>query len=148
MCSPNDEVVKAIRTLFPSLECRIIPQPARNPAKDPSKLSLEFNEALEEVIQYVLGNISAKKGYLEGDTVDGPTLAALLGQYVSSLNSGPQLNLESSWLCVIRPQLENVARKALAEYKSEMTELLLPLEEDEETALYSWKWLHKMWMKT
>ena len=70
--------------------------------------------------------------------MDGPTLAALLGQYVSSLNSGPQLNLESSWLCVIRPQLENVARKALAEYKSEMTELLLPLEEgDEETALES-----------
>ena len=138
MCSPNDEVVKAIRTLFPSVECKILPNPSTNPGRNPSRVSSDFTEALQSIIEYLYKSVSPKKGYNDGDIVDGPTLAALLGQYVSALNSGPQLNLESSWLCMVRLRLEDLAQKLIPVYENEMRstlESLLPIEEDKPTSI-------------
>ena len=130
--SSSEDVARAILSLFPLVECRTIPHPGSDPAAATIQLEglADFNEKVEEVGDFLLSTIERKRGFRDGDNVNGPTLAALTEEYVRALNSPDcSVNLESSW---IKARITALLHKLVSEYEQDMekaVESVLPMPE-------------------
>ena len=133
-----DIVAMAILGYFPTIECQTLPQPSADKdilqhiAEHQEKLSDEFNVRIEEVIRFILENVSAKKGFTD-ISVDGSTLVLLAQGYITEINKpGSILSLECSWHTMVNLKLKEIQENLVAMYKREMEAALTgkaPLEE-------------------
>lgn len=124
--TPTDIVAMAILGYFPTIECQLLPQPSgdkdiiQNIAEREEELSNDFNTRIEEVIQSISENVSAKRGF-NNTPVDGSTLVLLAQEYIAAINQpGNILALECSWHTVVTLKLKELMEKLVTEYKSEM----------------------------
>lgn len=135
----GDIVAMAILGYFPTIECHTLPQPSadkdilQNIAEHKEELSDDFNTRIEEVIQFILENVSAKKGFNTNIPVNGSILVLLAQGYIADINQpGNILALECSWQTMVSLKLKEFLEKLVTEYKSEMEAALrekAPLEE-------------------
>jgi len=133
-----DIVAMAILSYFPTIECKTLPQPSADKAiilsiaEHQEELSDDFNTRIEEVIQFIKENVSAKRGFSD-ISVDGSTLVLLAQSYIADINQpGRVLALESSWHAMVNLKLKELQANLVVAYKSEMEAALtgkVPLEE-------------------
>ena len=135
--STKDKTVNSILTSFPSVTCKVLPNPGRSISQRNKVLEPFFVQKLQSVIQYILCNTQPKQMH-GGDNstfLDGMMLASLLEEYVKALNTpGTIPNLEMSYQAVIDTTLK-LKVDNLKEKYSEQMEILLencyPIEEGE-----------------
>lgn len=146
----TDRIAMAILTYFPSVECHVLPPPSadttvlQNISQNEDKLSNDFNTCMQNFVQHVHQNISAKKGFT-ANPVDGSTLALLADTYIKAVNCPENITtLEGSWNVVVSLKLKELQERLVSDYKSEMeatlnktmpVELYPACEEDETKAL-------------
>ena len=133
-------VGKAIMTLFPSIECQLLPVPTANSRwlkkieKHESDLEREFTHGIIGLTEYLQENVKVKHGFSHGQRVDGPTLALLLEQYLEAVNTeGTIPCLENTWNAVVEMRCSHVIDSLVKEYEAEMEKALhdkLPIEEE------------------
>ena len=133
-----DNVVKAIRTLFPQpLSCEYLPPPTDNDEffqriENEDELEEFFVERASEVIDGMKQSISPKMGFDRKTQITGPELAVLAQTYLTAINQkGSVPSLEQGWMAVIKLKLSELAKKLVVEYEKEMEMKLhekLPME--------------------
>ena len=116
-----DCIVQAVVSLFPSIECRMLPRPAIHPdiladmLSNESLLNPEFTKELHSVYEYLCGCIRPKG-------IDGPTatvpfsgivIAELLEQYVRAVNSDQDIVLRTCWQSAFQSALYAYRRLGL-----------------------------------
>ena len=137
----SDEVGRAILTFFPSIECRTIQAPSSKPeivrdiARQQANLDPNFNKQIEELIQYLLQRIRAKKGFVTTNLVDGPILATMAEHYLRAVNDANAIPcITDTWNVAVEKRCQQVLEKLKLEYTRELeswiTEVGLPIEED------------------
>ena len=136
----NKAVGEAIVTLFPSVDCKLLPMPSANPdilthiEEYESKLEPLFKQGISSVIKYLRENVKEKHGFTHGQRVDGPALALLLEQYLEAVNTpGTVPCLENTWNTVVEMRCSQVIHSLVKEYECEMEQALhdkLPVEEE------------------
>ena len=121
------ELGKSLCSLFPSLECHILPMPTINSklikkiVEQQDKLEPAFNKAVDELIQRILQQVTPKKAIDGVSVVDGPALAALTCGYVDAINTpGAIPDLEQGWQAVIKWKLKELSDNLVEEYREEM----------------------------
>ena len=136
-----DEVGRAILTFFPSIECRAVQSPSCNPevvrdiAHRKDSLDPKFNKQIEQLVQYFLQRIRAKKGFSATNLVDGPILAAMTEHYLEAVNDADAVPcINDTWNAAIERRCQQVLQKLILEYTHELesciSEVGLPMEED------------------
>ena len=135
-----DCIVQAVVSLFPSIECRMLPRPAIDPdiladmLSSESLLNPEFTKELHSVYEYLCGCIRPKG-------IDGPTatvpfsgivIAELLEQYVRAVNSDQDIVLRTCWQSAFQSALYAYSDQLIADYQQQMKASLhekLPIEQ-------------------
>ena len=136
----NKAVGEAIMTLFPSVDCRLLPMPSANPdimkhiEEHESELEPRFTNGVAGLIDHLQENVKVKHGFTHGQRVDGPTLALLLEKYLEAVNTpGTIPCLENTWNTVVEMRCSEVINSLVKEYEREMEQALhdkLPVEEE------------------
>ena len=122
----TSRVKRAIMTLFPSLECSILPHPydAEFPEDDH-----RFLTEITSLFNHILQKITPKQGYNERAHPNGSILAGLAQQYTDNLNENKPPNLEWSWQSATEQYLIEFAQKLEDEYEHDMNNAKFPMEE-------------------
>ena len=139
--SASDTISRAILTFFPTIECMTIQPPSADPAvmqdivSKQSSLEPRFNDQVEKVVQYVLQNLQAKNGFVDGKLVDGPLLAAMAAQYIEAINDPNAIPcINDTWQAAVEARCRKVLEEMVQEYevemKSKIAEVGPPMEED------------------
>ena len=138
----SDQIARAILTVFPSIACKTIQPPSsdptvmRNIASKQDFLAPQFNQQVEELIQYVLEHVQGKRGGdVAGKVADGPILAAMATHYLEAVNNPDAIPcISDTWQTAITMRCKKVMEQLLEEYDQEMegkiVEQGLPMEED------------------
>ena len=131
----SQSVRRALVTLFPSLECRVVPHPYGKPGKQAvESLNPSFNKALDESFEFLCSNIQTKCAFDKRVQLDGPLLVRIAEQYAHMLNQPDAIPiLEISWQNAIKQQLLQLSVTLVQQYQKEMEETFKgepnPLEE-------------------
>ena len=140
--SESDQVARAILTMFPTITCKTIQPPSsdptvmRNIASKQECLDPQFNQQVEELIQYVLEHVQGKRGGdVAGKVADGPILAAMATHYLEAVNDPDAMPcISDTWQTTVKIRCSMVIKQLLEEYEQDMeakiTEKGLPIEED------------------
>ena len=137
----SDQIARAILTVFPSIACKTIQPPSsdptvmRNIASKQDFLAPQFNQQVEELVQYLLETARGKKGIVAGKIADGPILAAMATHYLEAVNNPDAIPcISDTWQTAITMRCKKVMEQLLEEYDQEMegkiVEQGLPMEED------------------
>ena len=131
------EITDALTSSFSSIECIFLPLPAmrsdvlQDIIQRRDQLSPQFNNQLEQAKKTLLSTIRPKK--CKDGLFTGFSLASLIKQCVADINGQSQLpNLEATWKAAVDVELQQYAKKLVAEYENEMSltlKQLLPIEE-------------------
>ena len=135
----HTELGRCLVSLFPSLECATLPIPSTkrtiicNIVQRQENLKPAFNEAVENLVQKILHQLSPKVA-VDGVThVNGCILSSLAQEYVEAINKpGALPDLDQGWQAVIQVKLQEVSEELVREYKKDMEKELkgnLPMEE-------------------
>ncbi len=136
----SDKVARAILTIFPTIECRMIWPPSsdpwmmRNVAAKQDSLEPQFNRQVQELAEYLLQRVRGKKGVLSGKMADGPILAAMATDYLEAVNKpGAIPCISDTWQAAVETRCKKVMEQLLQEYDDEIrakvTEIGLPMED-------------------
>ena len=135
-----DCIVHVITSVFPSVECRMLPCPSIDPdcladmLSNESQLNAEFLKELTSVYEYLFSHIRPKG-------IDGPTttvpfsgivVAELLEQYVHAVNTDQDIVLQTCWQSAFQSALYSYSNQLVAKYQQQMKASLsgkLPLEQ-------------------
>ena len=135
-----DYIVQAIISLFPSVECRMLPRPSIDPhtlanmITSESQLNPDFIHQLEEVYEYIRTSIKPK--VLESDNMSatrfsGVLMAQFLELYIHAVNEDQNIALQSCWKSAFQSALHSYLNQLVARYQQEMRAALrgnLPME--------------------
>ena len=134
-----DYIVQAIISLFPSVECRMLPRPSVDPhtlasmIASESQLNPDFIQQLDEVYEYIRASIRPK--VLDSDMsttqFNGVLIAELLEQYIHAVNKDQNIVLQTCWQSAFRSALRSYSNQLVARYQKEMKAALqnnLPIE--------------------
>ena len=134
-----DYIVQAIISVFPSVECRMLPRPSIDPhtlanmITSESQLNPDFIHQLEEVYEYIRTSIKPK--VLDSDTsatqFNGVLMAELLEQYIRAVNEDQNIVLQACWQSALQSALYSYTNQLVARYQQEMKAALrgnLPME--------------------
>ena len=139
--SESDMVARAIMTFFPKITCKTIQPPSSDPAvvqniaSRQDCLHPQFNEQVEQLVQYLFEIVRGKKGVVAGKMADGPILAAMATHYVEAVNKTDAIPcITDTWQTAITMRCKKVMEQLLKEYDQEMERRIieqgLPMEED------------------
>ena len=131
--SQNKEASSNLLQHYPLLQCLTIasnPCPLKGAAYQASN---SFERDLKSVTDYILNNVSAKKGYKSDVTLTGHSLALLIRQYFEIVNESPIgiPTLDRSWSAMVEILVEDKLTDLLKGYEQEMNRELegrLPLD--------------------
>ena len=137
----NDEISRAIITVFPTIDCKSIPPPSADPKvmrsveENQDRLSPEFNLKVEKLVEFLFQHVQGKRGPFPGKTVTGPILADMAHQYLKAINDPDALPcINDTWQAAIEIRCKKEKELLLTQYESEMEEAIakvgLPVEED------------------
>ena len=123
-----DYIVQAIISLFPSVECRMLPRPSVDPHTlanmiiSESQLNPDFIHQLEEVYEYIRTSIRPK--VLDSDMsttqFNGMLVVELLEQYIHAVNEDQNIVLQTCWKSAFRSALHSYSNQLVARYQKEM----------------------------
>ena len=142
--SKTDTIARALLVFFPSIECHTLPPPSTSSAvmqdigNKCSELNPEFNDGVEELLEYLEKAVKTKKGF-EGGQVNGPILASLVNMYVSAINTpGAIPTLIDAWQSTVTLQQQEIISELVDEYISDLKKVIeqtggFPLEEEDAT---------------
>ena len=137
----NDEISRAIITVFPTIDCKSIPPPSADPKvmrsveENQDRLSPEFNLQVEKLVEFLFQHVQGKRGPFPGKVVTGPILADMADQYLKAINDPDALPcINDTWQAAIEIRCQKEVELLLTQYESEMEEAIskvgLPMEED------------------
>ena len=123
-----DCIVRAIISLFPTVECRMLPRPAidehilANMITSESQLNPDFVQKLEEVYDYLRSSIKPKVLESEMSTApfNGILTAELLEQYVRAVNADQNIVLQTCWQSAYQSALYAYSNQLVTKYQKEM----------------------------
>ena len=135
-----DCIVHAITSVFPSVECCMLPCPSidldclADMLSNESQLNVEFLKELTSVYEHLLSHIRPKG-------IDGPTttipfsgiiIAELLEQYVHAVNTDQDIVIQTCWQSAFKSALYSYSNQLVAKYQQQMKASLngkLPMEQ-------------------
>ena len=128
----NKEVGKALENFFATVDCKMLPPPGGSLKKQEASLDSQFIQDVQKFIVYIHGKARAKKGFQEGERVEGPILSMLVDSYLEAINDpNAKPCLESAWKSVVQLRCSQVIADLVKEYEAEMRKELtgkLPIE--------------------
>lgn len=135
-----DCIVRAIVTLFPSIECHMLPRPSTDPEiledmiSNESHLNPDFIKQLEDVYEFLRSCIRPKgiDNHIAVTAFSGLVLAELLEQYVLAVNADQDIVLQTCWQSAFQSALHSYSNQLVDKYQQQMKASLqgkLPLEE-------------------
>lgn len=135
-----DCIVQSIVSLFPSIECHMLPRPSVDPEiltnmlSNESQLDFEFIERLQDLNRYLCTRITPK-GFDSQTTkthFGGLVVAELIEHYVRAVNSDQDIVLQTCWHSAFQSALYSYSNQLIAKYQQQMKAALegkLPLEQ-------------------
>jgi hypothetical protein len=123
-----DCIVHAITSVFPSIECRMLPRPSidldclADMLSNEPQLNAEFLKELASVYEYLLSHIRPKG-------IDGPTttvpfsgiiVAELLEQYIHAVNTDQDIVVQTCWQSAFQSALYSYSNQLVAKYQQQM----------------------------
>lgn len=135
-----DCIVQAITSLFPSVECRMLPRPSVDPTvladliSHESHLNPKFIHSLQEAYRYICSSIRPKGFDSQASTTAFSSLviAELLEQYVHVVNADQDIVFQTCWQSAFQSALYSYSTQLVLEYQQQMKLLLqgkLPIEQ-------------------
>ena len=137
-----DCIVHAITSVFPSIECRMLPCPSIDPdcladmLSNEPQLNADFLQELTSVYDYLLSHIRPKG--IDGPTTtvpfNGSVVAELLEKYVHAVNTDQDIVLQTCWQSALHSSLHSYSNQLVAKYQQQMKASLsgkLPIEQGE-----------------
>lgn len=135
-----DCIVHAITSVFPSVECRMLPCPSIDPdcladmLSNESQLNPEFLKELTTIYEYLFSCIRPKGIDSPITTVpfSGIVIAELLEQYVRAVNTDQGIVLQTCWQSAFQSTLYSYSDQLVAKYQQQMKASLdgkLPIEQ-------------------
>ena len=114
-------VRKTLTQCFPTFECKTLPPPSTcqkvmaNISTSSEKLTVSFNQGVDELIAFIKANIKAKKVF--GTKCDGPTFAILVKEVSKGVNDPQSIPaVDSTWKLVVESHCRSVQERLLSEY--------------------------------
>ena len=140
-----DCIVQTIVTLFPSIECRMLPRPAVDPTiladllSNESQLNPEFVQQLNAFFEYLRSCIKPKTYDSQSTSpgFSGVVIAELIEQYVRAINLDQSIVLQTCWQAAFQSALYAYSNQLVAKYRQQMKAALggnLPLEQGDSSS--------------
>ena len=135
-----DCTVHAITSMFPSVECRMLPCPSIDPdcladmLSNESQLNPEFLKELTAIYEYLFSCIRPKgiDGPITTVPFSGTIIAELLERHVHAVNTDQDIVLQTCWQSVFQSALYSYSNQLVAKYQQQMKASLdgkLPIEQ-------------------
>ncbi|KAI8492556.1 Guanylate-binding protein 5 [Branchiostoma belcheri] len=125
--SQSEKVGRAILTFFPSVECTTLERPSgdnevmKNIAQHTDSLNPNFNKGVNTLIEQLLHNARAKRGYNKASTVSGLALSIMVERYVEAVNDPNSIPaLDNTWQNTVQLLRGRAVEEVIDEYNQQM----------------------------
>ncbi|XP_078658521.1 guanylate-binding protein 7-like [Branchiostoma floridae x Branchiostoma belcheri] len=125
--SQSEKVGRAILTFFPSVECTTLERPSgdnevmKNIAQHTDSLNPNFNKGVHTLIEQLLHNARAKRGYNKASTVSGLALSIMVERYVEAVNDPNSIPaLDNTWQNTVQLLRGRAVEEVIDEYNQQM----------------------------